>query len=268
MTTVRYEKGTIGLSQERDWPILRAVFRSGFITADQLFELTQSEEASRRAFSNRLNRLVKNQLLAVQTDRAGMRKLIYCPTEACIQILLIGGEFYGGRTGFENSLQGCYHALTVNDLHLALRRSGRLLRWIPVTEICSRNDLTNERYVKDYDGIAVVKVGDRNVALAIEFERVLKTKSRYEEICKKLQHERYVRILLYITPHIHIANYLHDKFRSTVWMNVCVCLLSDFREDPWNTRVRVTTQDLELPLRYALEFLPGPRQNDPLLATA
>ena len=257
---MRYGKGTIGLSRDRDWPILRAVFRSGFITADQLFELTQPEATSRRAFSNRLNRLVKNQLLMVQAEVAGMRKVIYCPTEACIQTLLIGGEFYGGRTGFENTLQGCYHALTINEIHLALRRSGHLLRWIPVTEICSRNDLTTERYVKDYDGIAVMKVGDREVPLAIEFERVLKTKTRYEEIGAKLQHEHYIRILLYITPHIHIANYLYDKFSDTVWMNVCICLLPEFQEDPWNTRVRITTQKMELALSYALEFLPAPRQ--------
>lgn len=255
------------LSQDRDWPILSAVFRSGFITADQLFELTASQQTSRTAFSNRLKRLVKNQLLGVQPDVAGVHRLIYRPTEACIQTLLIGGEFYGGRTGFENTLQGAYHALAINDLHLALRRSGRLVRWIPATEICSRNDLTKEKYVKDYDGVALLRVGSREVPLAIEFERVMKTKSRYEEICTALQHERYVRILLYVTPHIHIANYLHDKFSNTSWMNVCVCLLSEFQDDPWNVRVRVATQKIELALRHALEFLPMPQQQDPFSAT-
>lgn len=265
---MRYGKRTIVLSEERDWPILRAVFRSGFITADQLFEFTEPEGASRTAFSNRLSRLVKNQLLTVHTDVAGLRKLVYCPTEACIQNLLIGGEFYGGRTGFENSLQGCYHALAINEVHLALRRSGHLVRWIPVTEICSRNDLTNEKYVKDYDGIAVMKVANREVPMAIEFERVMKTKSRYEAICTALAHERYVRILLYITPHVHIANYLHEKFGNTIGMNVCVCLFSEFQHDPWEARVRIATQKIELALRYALEFLPPPHQKDPLLATA
>ena len=137
----------------------------------------------------------------------------------------------------------------------------------PGTEICSRNDLTNEKYVKDYDGIAVMKVANREVPMAIEFERVMKTKSRYEAICTALAHERYVRILLYITPHIHIANYLHDKFSNTTWMNVCVCLLSEFQENPWDARVRIATQKVELALRYALEFLPLPHRTT-LLAMA
>jgi hypothetical protein len=265
---MRYEKGTIAVSRERDWPILQTVFRSGYITSEQIFGLTQSPDVSRAAHRKRLTRLVRNGLLSKRIDVDGLRKAVYSSTEACIQMLLIGGEYYSGRTGFENNPQACCHALAVNELHLALRRSGRLARWIPVTEICSRNDLTRERYVKDYDGIAVMKVEDREVPLAIEFERVLKSRQRYEEIRSALEFERYVRILLYVTPHLHVADYLHEKFKSANGMNVCVCLLSEFQEDPWNTRVRIATQNLELALRYALEFLPAPRENDPLSAMA
>ncbi len=265
---MRYEKGTIALSRERDWPILETVFRSGYITSEQVFGLTQNPDASRTACCKRLARLVKNGLLSKRTGVDGIGNAVYSSTEASIQMLLIGGEYYGGRTGFENNPQGCCHALAINDVHLALRRSGRLARWIPVTEICSRNDLTHERYVKDYDAIALMKVEGREVPLAIEFERVLKSRQRYEEIRSALQYERYVRTLLYVTPHIHVADYLHEKFKSTNGMNVCVCLLSEFQEDPWNARVRIATQNLELALRYALEFLPGPHEKDPLSVMA
>lgn len=265
---MRYEKGTIAVNRERDWPILEIVFRSGYITSEQIFGLTQSPDASRAACCKRLARLVTNGLLSKRTGIEGSRNAIYSSTEACIQMLLIGGEYYGGRTGFENNPKACCHALAVNELHLALHRSGRLVRWIPVTEICSRNDLTRERYVKDYDGIAVIKVEGREVPLAIEFERVLKSRQRYEEIRCALELERYVRVLLYVTPHLHVADYLHEKFKSTNGMNVCVCLLSEFQEDPWNARVRIATQNLELALRYVLEFLPGPREIDPLSVMA
>jgi len=38
-TAVRYEKGTIQLSETRDWPILVATFRGRYISSNQLFAL-------------------------------------------------------------------------------------------------------------------------------------------------------------------------------------------------------------------------------------
>lgn len=38
---MRYRKGTIALSDIRDYPLLRRVLHSGFITSDQLHEFMQ-----------------------------------------------------------------------------------------------------------------------------------------------------------------------------------------------------------------------------------
>lgn len=267
---MRFQKGTIKLSRDRDWPILEIVFRCGFITSDQIFALTQPVNASRSAFSCRLTRLVQHGLLLKETGIAGMWRPVYRATDDCIHLLLQGGEFYSGRTGFEGHTHACLHALAINELQLALYRSGRLARWIPLTQICSRNDyIQAHRYSKDYDGIAVMRVGEqREVPLAIEYERVMKAAYRYDQIREALETERYLRLLLFVTPHIHIAKFLCDKFQNTVEMNVCVCLLGDFLSDPWNVRVKVATQKLELSLRYALDLLPGPREQDPFSAVA
>ena len=50
---MRYIKDCISLSSEHDYPLLRQVLRSGFITHDQLFEFMQlgKHESSRSTFN-------------------------------------------------------------------------------------------------------------------------------------------------------------------------------------------------------------------------
>jgi len=59
---VRYWKGSIALSSIRDYPLLRQVLRSTFITHGQLYEFMRLEycATSRNAFNNRVLRLVKH----------------------------------------------------------------------------------------------------------------------------------------------------------------------------------------------------------------
>ena len=57
---MRYLKGSIALGQEHDYPILRQVIRSHFVTHAQLFEIMKhgGYERDRRVFDWRLRRLV------------------------------------------------------------------------------------------------------------------------------------------------------------------------------------------------------------------
>ncbi len=62
---MRYWKESIALSSTRDYPLLRQVLHSGFITHGQLFEFLRLDYcvSSRNAFNNRALRLVKHGLL-------------------------------------------------------------------------------------------------------------------------------------------------------------------------------------------------------------
>ena len=70
---MRYWKGSIALSSTRDYPLLRHVFQSGFITHNQLFELLELDYcvSSRNAFNNRVLRLVRHGLLNRQERLSG-----------------------------------------------------------------------------------------------------------------------------------------------------------------------------------------------------
>ncbi len=62
---MRYRKGSIAPSTAHDYPLLRQVLHSGFITHNQLFDFLRLDFCtfSRNAFNNRLLRLVKHRLL-------------------------------------------------------------------------------------------------------------------------------------------------------------------------------------------------------------
>jgi hypothetical protein len=64
-----------------------------------------------------------------------------------------------GRTSNDH----VHHALELNDIHLALRRTGELARWTPESDIRSRNELTNIGFVKDYDATVAVRVDGREI---------------------------------------------------------------------------------------------------------
>src|SRR6516225_6094484 len=60
---MRYWKGSVALSATYDYPLLRQVMRSTFITHRQLYDLLELDfcTQSRNAFNNRVLRLVRNQ---------------------------------------------------------------------------------------------------------------------------------------------------------------------------------------------------------------
>src|SRR5215475_8089969 len=90
---------------------------------------------------------------------------------------------------------------------------------------------------------------ERIVAVGIEFERTLKAPERYKELERTLASERYLRTVLYLSPDVHIANYLCDVFERIREINLYVCLLPQFLQDPWNVRVRSVRHRDDLPLR-------------------
>ena len=66
---MRYAKGSIQLSQAHDYPLLRQVLRSGFVTHDQLYCLMHlsHHEFNRHSFTWRLRRLVKHSFVVRQS---------------------------------------------------------------------------------------------------------------------------------------------------------------------------------------------------------
>src|SRR6266852_9588994 len=98
---MRYWKGSIALSSTRDYPLLRQVLHSGFITHNQLLECLRLDYcvSSRNAFNNRVLRLVKHGLLIRHDAPFINREAVYSVSRTGASEMASKGECYARRVG-------------------------------------------------------------------------------------------------------------------------------------------------------------------------
>jgi hypothetical protein len=215
---MRYWKGSIALSSTRDLPLLRQVLHSGFITHNQLFELLRLDYcvSSHNAFSNRVLRLVKHGLLIRHAAPFINREAVYSISETGASELVSKGEYYARidhlRSG--NGRSQVKHSLDLNEIHLALKRTGTLVYWTPETEIRSRNDLTADGYWKYYDAIVVVHLAGQDCKFALEYERTPKAARQYQTVLQRVELETQIKHFLYLVPNYDLLGFVADKLRN------------------------------------------------------
>jgi hypothetical protein len=251
---MRYEKGTIQISDTRDIPLLQQVLRAGFVTSNQLFEFMslQQIESSREAFDHRLRRLVTHGLIEKQQGGARGRPQVYIISPEGASLLIGYGELFAGRIGVDVGKKTCTHWLDLNDLHLSLLKARALTRWIPAPEICSQNDLTQFRYAKDYDAVVVLDCQGQGVRFAIEYERIPKTRNRYERIMDTLEHEQLLDTVLYLVSNYHLLCTIRDRITPR-GVQVCVAPFADFMKTLLATPVTIAGTALrDIPFHVAL----------------
>lgn len=251
---MRFEKGSVQISDTRDVPLLQQVLRAGFITSNQLYEFMrlQQTEHLREAFNHRLRRLMHHGLIEKYSGASRGRPQVCRISPDGVSLLIDYGELFAGRSGAEGTKKNCIHWLDLNDLHLALLRAHILTRWIPATEICSQNDLTQFRYAKDYDAVAVLDRDGRTFRFGIEYERSPKTDAKYQEIADILETEQLVDTILYLVPNYHLLCKVRDLVRPR-GVQVCMAMFSDFVNTLLDTSVMVAgTERRDIPFHMAL----------------
>ena len=232
---MRYEKGSIEISRTRDVPLMQQVLRSGFATGAQLFEFMKCEncEYSREAFYHRLRRLVERGLVKKCN---GLTQPVYWISELGTSFLVGQGELYAGRSGTEMAKRNFLHWLELNDVHLALRKSGILVKWVPASEICSQNDLTKFGFAKDYDAVVTANCSGAHVTFALEHERTAKTEAEYANIGKRIEGDLHVQTVLYLAATDHLMYCLRDRFTPRRKV-ICVALMQEFQRQLLETPV-------------------------------
>ncbi len=213
---MRYWKGSISLSPTRDYPLLRQVLHSGFITHNQLFEFLRLDysASSRSAFNNRVHRLVKHGLLIRQEMFFVNREVVYSVSHAGASELVGRGEHYvqpAGKPRSNSAQSALHHSLELNEIHLALKHSGTLVYWMPETEIRSRNDLTTNGYWKYYDAIVTVRLGGQDCKFALEYERTPKAARHYLAIRERIEQEISIAHFLYLVPNHDLLWFVANK---------------------------------------------------------
>ena len=229
---MRYWKGSIALSPTQDDPLLRQVLRSTFITHRQLYELLKLDyrTTSRNAFNNRVLRLVNHHYLVRDEIPLRMEGYVYSISDRGASELIGLGEYYTGPTPHPKDGQlprSVYHAVELNEVHLALKRSQQLIQWMSDTEIRSRNELTGSGYGKDYDAVVTVRIDGDERKFALEYERTPKARKQYEAICADIAAEAAVDRFLYLVPNYDLLAFLVGCF-STVRRPIYFGLARDF----------------------------------------
>jgi hypothetical protein len=205
----------IALSEVRDYPLLRRVLHSGFATPAQLYEFMKLDycASSRNAFDNRLRRLLAHDLLVRHEIPTMNRGVVYSISRAGASELVGKGEYYSGSTDVRKESHGhVQHALELNDIHIALKQTRTLVRWMPESDIRSRNEFTGIGYVKDYDAVITVRIDQHEHRFALEYERTQKANGRYRAIQTRIQAETDVRHFLYLVSNYDLLLFLLKKF--------------------------------------------------------
>ena len=213
---MRYWKGSISLSPTQDYPLLRQVLHSGFVTHNQLFEFLRLDYSvsSRNAFNNRVSRLVKHGLLVRRETPLANQGVVYSISHVGASELLGRGEHYVepvGRAKANSGQSGLHHSLGLNEIHLALKRSGSLVYWTPETEIRSRSDLTSHGYSKYYDAIVTARLAGQDYKFALEYERTPKAARHYLDIQQRIEQEVAIAHFLYLAPNHDLLWFVADK---------------------------------------------------------
>src|SRR2546427_7862360 len=224
---MRYHKGSISISTGQDIPVLRQVLQSQFVTHDQLFEFMcrGCYELNRHTFNWRVRRLVKNAFLDLHPVG---HSCVYSIATAGASLLAVTEEFCPVFQRSDRCDAALYdHSLELNELHLSLIRQRVLEEWKPEIAIRSKNELTADRYVKDYDAIVTVRLGGRISSFALEYERTPKKPKDYMRIRSLLEREDGLSCFLYIVPNDHLASFILDCFAGTT-VSLLIGFASDF----------------------------------------
>ena len=207
----------VQLNPERDLPLLLHVRNSTFVSHDQLFRwmLEAGLEHNRRSFNWRIRRLIKGAYVHEMAAIHPYRGAVYSITRFGLSILENCGEGLVSVTSESRNLpsvlQGA-HFLELGEICHAFRRTGKLRSWKSDRELISLNYVLGSPLAKDYDAIAELEMEEDSLRIAIEYERTLKSSSRYKEIQKAIRDEGQVDFVLYLTSTLDLVFALSREF--------------------------------------------------------
>lgn len=245
-----FPKGSIALNDARDKPLLLQVLHSQFITHDQLFEFMQlgAYEFSRAVFNWRTRRLVSCGFLLRHLVPPVTREPVYTIENTAKLLLVEHFPFMDrGRRKAPASHVNLTHSLELNRLHLSLMRQEALVTWESEMSIRATNELTPDAYAKTYDAIVTVRIADRLLNFALEYERTPKKPKSYLRIRDVLEREGRVGRFLYLALERNLESLLVDCFAGTS-AAIYVGLAPDFRSSVREMKVIDAATGQTLPL--------------------
>lgn len=229
---MRYLKGCISLSPEHDYPLLRQVLHSSFVTHDQLFEFMQLGhfESNRWTFNWRVRRLAAHGLILRHTASSLGKGFVYSITEAgALELAGTGERFLVTpiRANRSDKEPQAAHSIELSEIQLSLVRAGLLVRWVPENQVRLRNAMMGVVNGKVYDAIVTTRLAGGNVTFALEYERTAKSEDQYADVLEKFDSEQDLDRFLYLASCEDVLRLVSWQFRNSR-RHVCFGLLNDW----------------------------------------
>lgn len=217
---MRYRKGHIAISEDRDVPLLLHVRNARAITQDQLWHLLSIDnvEESPRSMQWRITRLERAGLLERVEAGKFFRQPVYCITPTGMSLLEYRGHTLvsvSSETAHSLHASQIFHALELVNIRIALARNGALCSWKSEPEVASRNMVYSTGVSKDFDALVTINHIGQTHTIGIEYERTVKASARYAEIRETLSRDRSADVVLYLASSHDVLHVLAFELRGT-----------------------------------------------------
>ncbi len=228
---MRFQKGCIGISDDKDVPLLRQVLHSQLITHGQLSAFMRHGlyELKRHSFNWRVRRMVEKGLLTRHSKLLFTEGYVYSITDVGASVLISHGEWFPASIEDNGRRErvSVLHALALNDLHLSLVRDHILDSWEPEPLIRFRNQYLTNPHPKDFDAIVTVRLAHGLRTFNLEYERTAKRYSDYARIRDSFEQAERIDPILYVVPDFDLYRVLLRAFSETC-APVYLALAGDF----------------------------------------
>ena len=247
---MRYFKGYIAISDERDVPVLLHLRNARAASFNQVCDLLTLDgiEKIRRSVHWRLARLAQNGLIQRFDEDRFLGQPVFAITQSGLRLLESRGHYLVALPSTTEQIihrTQLLHALELVDIRLALAKKGILQSWKSEVEIASWNLVRENGAAKDYDALAEIIVNNKSRTFAIEYERTVKAASRYKEIRELLGRDRTVDVVLYLTSDHNVLYLLALEMRG-VAKHVGLVLSESFRRDLLDARTLLPSGNSDL----------------------
>jgi hypothetical protein len=247
---MRYFKGFIVISSERDLPVLIHIRNARAISFRQLRLLLFLEgiEKTRRSADWRVTRLQHHGLVERIEEDGFLGEPFFVITANGLRVLESRGH---SLVSLPSSVEQIIHhsqvphAIELMRIRLALAQHGILRSWLSELEVSSRNTVLPVGEAKDYDAVAEMFVDGQLRTVGIEYERTAKSASRYREIRQMLDRDKSVDVALYLASDRNVLYLLADEMR-TARKRVGIALSDSFRQNPLDANTLLSGEESEV----------------------
>jgi hypothetical protein len=247
---MRYFKGHIDISEDRDVPVLLHIRNARAITFRQLrlLLLLEGIETTRRSADWRVTRLQQHSLLERIEKDGFLGEPFFVITSKGLRVLESRGySLISLPSTVEQIIHHSQvpHAIELVRVRLALAQHGILRSWLSELEVSSRNTVLPLGEAKDYDAVAEIFVDGQLHTLGIEYERTPKGARRYNEIRQMLDRDKTVDVVLYLASDRNVLYLLAEEMR-TAKKRLGIALSESFRNNPLDANTLVTGEESEI----------------------